>query len=65
MFDYEVENHKRQFNFLHNQVINGILVWFLVLLGLLYHSAVGVKGILQVQYYWLPMQLINKALFCV
>ena len=36
----------KEFDFLQNQVINGMLMWFLDLLGLLYHSTVDRKCIL-------------------
>ena len=64
---YECRNPIRQFNFLNNQVINGIIVWFLHLLGLLYHSEVDRRGILhvQVQYYQGPTQLIHQNIICV
>ena len=32
-----------------------MLVWFLGLLGVLYHTRVDKKG--EIQYYWLPTQL--------
>ena len=35
-------------------------MWFLDLLGLLYHSTVDRNGILEVQYYQPPTQLINQ-----
>ena len=35
---------KRPFDFLQNQVINKIPVWFLDLLDILYHSTVGWKA---------------------
>ena len=40
---FEVSNPKRQFDFLQNQVTNGTSMWFLDLLGLLYHSTVDRK----------------------
>ena len=58
-------NPKRQLSFLHNQVINGLLVLFLDLLGLLYHSTVDKKDILQMQYYRPPTQLINQNILCI
>ena len=36
----------RQFDFLQKLIINGIVVWFSDLLGVLYHSTVGRKGTL-------------------
>ena len=36
--------YQKQFDFLQNEVINEKSVWFLNLLGLLYHSAVGIKA---------------------
>ena len=57
-------NPKRQFNFWQNQVIiiNGTLVQFLDLLGLLYHSTVDTKDTLEMQYYQPPTHLINRQL---
>ena len=40
-------NPKTKFDFLQNQVINRMLVWFLDMLGLLYHSTVDRKSILE------------------
>ena len=53
-------NPKRWFKFLQNHVINGMLMWFLYLLGLLYHSTVDRKDILEMQYYRPPTHLINR-----
>ena len=51
-------NPKRSLNFLQNQVINGMRT-ILDLLGLLYCSTVDRKDILEMQYYQLPMHLVN------
>ena len=62
-------NPKRSFNFLQNQVINGIRVQFLDLLGLLYCSTMDRKDILEMQYYRPPTHLVNRQVqktpFCV
>ena len=41
---FKFENPKRRLDLLQNQVINETPIWFLELLGLLYHSTVGKKA---------------------
>ena len=41
---FQILKSKRRFDYLQNQVINEMPVWFLDLLGLLYHSTVGKKA---------------------